>query len=191
MTRNSYQGFSIFQGLQRILTLLILGALIIWLLHKPFNRIVDAGYRDPLHAAGWGFVVLAVGFLAMLVIPLVYVLVAILLGFISLGGLLFAWLGVIGSAIFFITLAFLFVVFTLSKLVALFLAGKWLTAHLFPKSADNAWISLIMGVVVYCFLTIIPVIGILVGISAALIGTGAIWRSLPSFGKNQKKSTTK
>jgi hypothetical protein len=191
MNRISYQGFSIFQGVQRFLTLLILGALIIWLLYKPFNRVVDAGYRDPLHAAGWGFVVMAVGFLAMLVIPLVFVLVAILLGFVSLGGLLFAWLGVVGSAIFFITLAFLFVVFTLSKLVALFLAGKWLTAHLFPKSAENAWISLIVGLVVYCFLTIIPVIGILVGVTAALIGTGAIWRSLPSFGKHPKKVAAK
>jgi cytoskeletal protein CcmA (bactofilin family) len=190
-SRTAYRGFSLFQGLQRFLTLLILGALVVWLLLKPFNRVVDAGFRNPLQAAGWGFVILAVGFLAMLVIPLVFVLVAILLGFISLGGLLFAWLGVMGAAIFFVTLAFLFVVFTFSKVIALFMMGKWLSARLFPKSAGNAWVVLIVGVLVYCLMSIIPIIGILAGIASALIGTGAIWLSLPSFGKGEKKTAVK
>lgn len=191
LRRSSYQGISIFQGLQRFLTLLIIGALAVWLLLKPFNLMVATGYREPLHAAGWGFVVIAVGFLAVLIIPLVFVLVAILLGFVSLGGLIFAWLGVVGSAIFFFALAFLFVVFTLSKLVALLIAGKWLTVHLFPNATENVWIYLVVGVVIYCFLTLIPVVGILVGIAAALIGTGAIWRSLPSFGKHSQQADTK
>jgi cytoskeletal protein CcmA (bactofilin family) len=190
-SRGAFQGFSFFQVLQRFLTLLILGALVIWLLFKPFNRVVDAGYRNPVHAAGWGFVVIAVGFLAMLVIPLVFVLVAILLGFVSLGGLLFAWLGVVGTAILLAVLAFLFVVFTVSKLVALYLAARWLTAHLFPKSAGNAWIILLVGVLAYALLSIIPILGILAGLAAALVGTGAIWLSLPSFGRKPKRVAAK
>lgn len=187
----SSQGISFFQGLQRFLTLLILGALAVWLLLKPFNRAVEAGYHDPLHAAGWGFVVIAVGFLAMLIVPLAFVLISILFGFVSLGGLLFAWLGVAGSAILFISLAFLFVIFTLSKLVALFMVGKWLTVHLFPKSAGNAWVNLMVGLFSYCFLTLIPVVGVLAGLAAALVGTGAIWRALPGFGKNIRKTAAK
>lgn len=190
-SRRSFQGFSLFQGLQRFLTLLILGALVIWLMLKPFNRVVDTGYRNPLQAAGYGFIVMAIGFLAMLVIPLVFVLISILFGFVSLGGLLFAWLGVVGAAIVFISLAFLFVVFTVSKLVALFLFGRWLTERLFPKSAGNAWTILAIGLVGYAVLTIIPIIGILVGITAALVGTGAIWLSLPSFGRNTRKIAAK
>ena len=34
-------------------------------------------------------------------------------------------------------------------------------------------------------------IGILAGMAAALIGTGAIWLSLPSFGKREKKTAVK
>ncbi len=191
IARRSVQGFSLFQGLQRFLTLFLLGALVVWLLLKPFNRVVEAGYRNPLQAAGWGFVVMAVGFLAMLMVPLVFILMALFLGFISLGGLLFAWLGVVGAAIFFTTLAFLFVVFTLSKLVALYLLGKWLAGHLFPKSAGNAWVILVVGVFVYAFVTAIPVVGVLAGIAAALVGTGAIWLSLPSFGKHARKTAAK
>ena len=189
--RRSVQGFSLFQGLQRFLTLFLLGALVIWLLLKPFNRVVEAGYRNPLQAAGWGFVVMAVGFLAMLMVPLVFVLMAVFLGFISLGGLLFAWLGVVGAAIFFITMAFLLVVFTLSKVVALYLVGKWLTGHLFPTSAGNAWVILVVGVFVYVLVAAIPVVGVLAGIAAALLGTGAIWLSLPSFGKRTRKTVAK
>lgn len=191
LARRSVQGFSLFQGLQRFLTLFLLGTLVIWLLLKPFKRVVEAGYRNPLQAAGWGFVVMAVGFLAMLMIPLVFVLLAVFLGFISLGGLLFAWLGVVGAAIFFTTLAFLFVVFTLSKLVALYLLGKWLAGHLFPKSAGNAWVILVVGVFVYALVTAIPVVGVLAGIAAALVGTGAIWLSLPSFSKRSRKTAAK
>ena len=169
------RGFSLFAAAQRFITLLIMGALAIWLLFKPFNKIINIGIQKPLHTAGWGFVVISVTFLALLVTPIVFVLMMILLGFLSLGGLLFAWLGVVGSALVLITLAFLFVVFSVSKVIALYMAGKWLTGHLFPKSADNVWVILFVGVSLYVLLTMIPVVGWLVGIAAALVGTGALW----------------
>jgi hypothetical protein len=187
----SMRGFSLFSSAQRFITLLILGALTLWLLLKPFKKVIDAGFQKPLHAAGWGFVVISVAFLAMLIIPLVFVLMAILLGFLSLGGLLFAWLGVVGSALVLITLTFLFVVFTLSKVIALYMAGKWLTGHLFPKSADNIWIILVVGVSLYVLLTMIPVVGWLVGLAATLVGTGALWLAVSSSRKSTKKITAK
>jgi hypothetical protein len=180
-------GFSLFTAAQRFITLLILGALAIWLLLKPFNKTINEGVQKPLHTAGWGFIVIAVAFLAMLVTPMVFVLMAILLGFLSLGGLLFAWLGVAGSAILLITLAFLFVVFSVSKVIALYMAGKWLTGHLFPKSADNAWVILFVGVSLYVLLTMIPVVGWLVGIAAALVGTGALWLAVHNNRKVSRK----
>jgi cytoskeletal protein CcmA (bactofilin family) len=181
-----YVGFSLFAGAQRFITLLILGALAIWLLLKPFKKTIDAGIQKPLNSAGWGFIVIAVGFLAFLVIPLVFVLMAILLGFLSLGGLLFAWLGVVGSAILLINLAFLFLVFTVSKVIALYMAGKWLSGHLFPKSADNPWVILIVGVSLYVLLTMIPVVGWLVGIAAALVGTGSLWLAVRNHRESAK-----
>ena len=182
-----FLGFSLFTAAQRFITLLILGALVIWLLYKPFNKIINTGNQKPLHTTGWGFVVISVGFLALLVTPIVFVLMTILLGFLSLGGLLFAWLGVVGSALVLITLAFLFVVFSGSKVIALYMAGKWLTGHLFPKSADNAWVILIVGVSFYVLLTMIPVVGWLVGIAAALVGTGALWLAVSNNRKGSKK----
>lgn len=187
----SLLGFSLFSAAQRFLTLLILGALAIWLLLKPFNKTVEKGIQKPLHTAGWGFVVISVGFLAMLVIPITFVLMAILLGFLSLGGLLFAWLGVVGSAILLITLAFLFVVFSVSKLIALYMASKWLTGHLFPKSANNVWVILFVGVSIYVLLTMIPVIGWLAGLAAALVGTGAFWLTVRNLREKPRKIVAK
>ena len=182
-----FLGFSLFAAAQRFITLLILGALAIWLLFKPFNKIINTGNQKPLHTAGWGFVVISVGFLALLVTPIVFVLMTILLGFLSLGGLLFAWLGVVGSALVLITLAFFFVIFSVSKVIALYMAGKWLTGHLFPKSVNNAWVILFVGVTLYVLLTMIPVVGWLAGIAAALVGTGALWLVVSNNRKGSKK----
>jgi hypothetical protein len=183
----SILGLSIITVAQRFITLLILGALAIWLLKKPFNKIINIGVQKPMHTAGWGFVIISVGFLALLVTPLVFVLMAILLGFLSLGGLLFAWLGVVGSAIVLIALAFFFVIFSVSKVIALYMAGRWLTGHLFPKSADNSWVILFVGLTFYVLLTMIPVIGWLAGMAAGLVGTGALWLVVRNIRKGSRK----
>ena len=71
-----------------------LGALALWLFAKPFKKLTDAAYAEPLKAIGWGFVLVAIGFMAVILFPLVFVMVGILLGFISLGSLLFFWFGI-------------------------------------------------------------------------------------------------
>jgi hypothetical protein len=46
---------------RNFLKLMALGALALWLLSKPFKKVVDAANKEPLKAMGWGFVVVAVG----------------------------------------------------------------------------------------------------------------------------------
>ena len=45
--------------------LFVLGALALWLLQKPFKKLVEAAYQQPMMAMGWGFVAIAIGFMAV------------------------------------------------------------------------------------------------------------------------------
>ncbi len=158
--------------------LFALGALVLWLLRKPFQKLVNAAYIQPVKALGWGFVIIAVGILAMFIVPLVFIMVGVLVGFISLGSLLFVWFGLVGTALLLAVLLFFFAAFTVSKLITAFMFGEWLMKVLFKQSDANVWLSLLAGVFLFVLIRAIPVIGWLAGLAASLIGTGAFWLAL-------------
>jgi len=178
---HSFWGLTVWNAISRTIMLLALGALAIWVSLKPLRKVVDAGYRQPLQAAGWGFVVIAVGLLAMMVIPVIFILVAILVGILSLGGLLFTWLGVVGSALLFAAILFMFSIFTVSAVIVVFIIGRWLGIRLFPKSVENPWIHLAIGIMIYVVMRMIPILGGLVFLAGSLVGTGALWMMLRSL----------
>jgi len=155
--------------------LMVLGALAVWLLPAPLKKLTDAVTAEPLKAMGWGFVVLAIGFFAVLIVPLVFILIGVILGFLSLGSLLYVWFGILGVALLLIFMLFFFAVFTLSKVLAAFLFGRWLMKALFKMEKENVWISLLLGVFLYVIIRSLPVAGWLAGLAATLIGTGSFW----------------
>ena len=160
---------------RNFLKLFALGALALWLLTKPFKKLADAAYADPLKAIGRGFVLVAVGFLAVFIVPLVFVLVGILLGLLSLGSLLYIWFGIAGTALLLAFMMFFFAVFTLSKILAAYLFGKWLMKGLFKQETEKPWLSLLLGVFLYVLIRAIPIVGWLAALTATLFGMGAIW----------------
>ena len=160
---------------RNFLKLFALGALALWLLAKPFKKLADAAYADPLKAIGWGFVLVAIGFMAVFIVPLVFVLVGILLGFLSLGSLLYFWFGIAGTALLLTFMLFFFAVFTLSKILAAYLFGKWLMKGLFKQETEKPWLSLLLGVFLYVLIRAIPIVGWLAALTATLFGMGAFW----------------
>lgn len=158
--------------------LFVLGALALWLLAKPFKKLVDAAYQQPMKAMGWGFIIIAVGFVAMIIVPLVFIMVGVLIGFLSLGSLLYVWFGLIGSALLLAAMLFWFAVFTLSKLLAAYMFGAWLMKAVFKQAEEKVWLNLLIGVFLYVVIAAIPVVGWLAALAATLIGTGAFWLAL-------------
>ncbi len=169
-------GAAVFRTVRNFIKLFALGALILWLLSKPFRRLVDAAYAEPLKAIGWGFVLVAIGFLAILIVPLVFILVGILVGFLSLASLLGFWFGLLGMSLLLAFVLFFFVVFTVSKILAAYMFGRWLMKGLFKVEQERPWLSLLLGVFLYVLIRAIPVVGFLAGLTATLIGTGAFWQ---------------
>jgi hypothetical protein len=160
---------------RNFLRLFALGVLALWLLAKPFKKLADAVYAEPLKSIGWGFVLIAVGFLAALIVPLVFILVGILLGFLSLGSLIFFWFVILGVALMLAFILFFFAIFTLSKVIAAYLFGKWLMRGLFKQESEKPWLSLLFGVFLFVLIQAIPIIGWLASLTATLIGAGAFW----------------
>jgi hypothetical protein len=168
-------GMALLNMARTFIRLMVLGALALWLLAGPFRKLADAAAADPLKALGWGFVILAVGFLAVLIVPLVFIMIGVILGFFSLGSLLYVWFGILGTTMLLAFMLFFFGVFTLSKILAAYLFGRWLMKALFRVEKENVWVSLLLGVFLYVFIRSLPVIGWLAGLAATLIGTGAFW----------------
>ena len=161
--------------LRNFIKLFALGALALWLLAKPFKKLAAAAYAEPLKAIGWGFVLIAIGCLAVFIIPLVFVMVGILLGFLSLGSLLYFWFGIVGTVLLLVFMVFFFAVFTFSKILAVYLFGKWLMKGLFKQETEKPWLNLLLGVFLYVLIRAIPVVGWLAALTAALFGMGAFW----------------
>jgi len=169
---------------RKFIRLFVLGALALWLLSKPFKKLVDAAYAEPLKAMGWGFVLAAIGFLAVFIVPIIFVLLGILIGFLSLTSLLYFWFGIIGVALLLAFMVFFYILFSVSKLLAAFMFGRWLMKVIF-KQEEKPWLSLLIGVLLYVLIRAIPIIGWLAGLAALLIGSGAFW--LVMFSKKPEK----
>ena len=166
------KGFSVVQSL---IKLFVLGALALWLLQKPFMKLVDAGYREPMKSMGWGFVLIAVGVMGVFIVPLIFIMIGILVAFLSLGSLLPFWFGLIGTAMSLAFILFFFAVFTVSKIVAAYMFGKWLMKAVFKQTEEKVWLNLLVGVFLFVLIRAIPVVGWLAGIAATLIGVGTFW----------------
>ncbi|HTX79672.1 MAG TPA: hypothetical protein VMC62_08390 [Longilinea sp.] len=164
-----------FDILRNLITLVILGMLGMWLLPKVFRTLADHIVARPWPAAGYGLVVLLVGFASPLVVLPIFVFIGILISLLSLGGLVLIWFGVLGTVIVLAYLLYFFLVFTGSVLVASYLIGNLLLHRIFPQATIGRFWDMLTGVVLFVLVTAIPCIGWLFGLAAALFGLGAFW----------------
>jgi cytoskeletal protein CcmA (bactofilin family) len=164
-----------FGVLRNLITLVILGMLGMWLLPKTFRTLADHIVARPWPAAGYGLVVLLVGFASPFVVFPIFILIGILVSLLSLGGLVLTWFFLLGTVIVLAYLAFFFLVFTGSVLVTAYLIGNLLLRKIFPQATISRFWDMLVGVVLFVLVTAIPCIGWLAGLAAALFGLGAFW----------------
>jgi cytoskeletal protein CcmA (bactofilin family) len=161
--------------LRRLVTLLLVGLLIVWVVPGWTKRVADALQAKPLPSLGWGVVSIAAFILALLVILIATILVAVVLGAITLGGLAgtTAWTGALtmGLLVFFFSIAVTYV----TKVVVSFLGGRLILARLKPDWADGRIWPLVVGVVLFIIITAIPILGGLINLVVVLLGLGALW----------------
>jgi len=165
----------IFDRLRDFATLMLLGALAVWKLPSLLTSATEQARARLLPSAGWGLVVVILGYVGAAIIGVMIFVAGILFGVITLGGLSQTIFGVGFS-----TLSLVFTVFTLlvsygSKLVVAYLVGRVIVKAFAPQAPDNKWWPLVAGVTLYVLFRSIPLLGWLVGIAVTLVGLGAMW----------------
>lgn len=169
-----------FKLLRNLVTLMILGALVLWLAPAVLRRVVDFAASKPLPSAGYGALSVLVGYAGAFIAGLVLLLAGILIAVVSLGGLSRTVFGVGFSGLALLTAAFTFLVAYGSKLVVAYLIGDLFVKKVMPQaSSPHIW-ALVIGVVFYAILRSIPFLGWLIGIAVTLIGLGAMWLAYQS-----------
>jgi cytoskeletal protein CcmA (bactofilin family) len=158
-------------ALQRFVSVLVVGALLLWLAPRLFGGSSDMGRRRPLASVGVGALTLVAFILLVVLIFIVLLLLGLLLGVLGLGSLLAVL--VFGSLLLLIVLAFLITVtlgFVGPAIVGLAI-GRLLLSD---TSASRRWSGLALGVLVVVALSSIPVVGPWIGFLIALFGLGAV-----------------
>jgi cytoskeletal protein CcmA (bactofilin family) len=161
--------------LRTIVTLIIFGLLLGWLVPMFMKSLVEKVQTKPAASLGWGVVAYAAFFFAILVILVAMIAGGILFGVLTLGGMsgTIIWLGIL--AIFAMIFGFVLVTAFLTKIIVAWLGGKLILARIKPELADNKVWPLVIGVVILALLIALPYIGWLFGILVMFIGLGALW----------------
>jgi cytoskeletal protein CcmA (bactofilin family) len=161
--------------LRQLVTLLLVGLLMVWVVPGWTEKATGALRARPLPSLGWGVVSIAAFIFALLILLIVTILIAVIFGVITLGGLAgtTAWTGVLTIAllVFFFSIAVTYV----TKVLVSFLGGRLILARLKPDWAEGRIWPLVVGVVLFIIITAIPILGWLVKLVVVLLGLGALW----------------
>jgi len=160
--------------LREVLTLLALGGLAIWLLPTTINRSGTQLHTKPLKAFGWGLVSLVTGYAGLLFALFLLIVLGVLLAIVTLGGLANAvfWIGTSGLVM--VASIFTLVVVYGSKIVVAYLLGEMVVSRSHLNRSHLNVLALLFGIAIYMLLRLIPVVNVIVGILATLLGMGAL-----------------
>jgi hypothetical protein len=150
-------GSWLWDQIQRLLRLLLVGALLLWLTPVFMGEASQKIQQRLWASLGWGVLT-----------PFIFLIVLIVLGLISfLVG--FPTL-VFGVLVF----GYLLALFYLGAIIVGQFGGRWLLQRFRPDLADNVILATLLGVVILWLVTLIPVVAI-IGYLSVLFGAGAMW----------------
>lgn len=153
--------------------LLIFGAAAVWLAPRLLSGSGELIHTRalPSTAAGCGTMLVAPVLLVVIVVATFSVM--LLFGTLSLGGLNSVVISGAGLAVAFLT-AGLNLLAWLARVALALWVGRWLLAKANPGMAGNAWVALLIGVLIYAALRHMPFIGFWIHVLWTGLGLGAL-----------------
>jgi hypothetical protein len=165
----------IWAQVRRLLTLLLIGSILFWLVPAKMKEIAAILREKPWPSLGWGFVT-SIGFwVAFITIFVITMIVGIFLAVITFGNLAAAVfvIGIVGD--WALLVGFLILWFWVSKVVFCFVGGQWILER-FRAEWTGPWIwPLLIGVVLFTIVRAIPCFGFVVEAILTFFGLGAMW----------------
>ena len=161
--------------LRRLITLLLLGVAMMWLVPDWTRKVAGIVQTRPLPSLGWGVVAIAAFVVGMLVLLIVTILLAVIFGIVTLGELAgrFVVLGgiLMGTAGFGFSVTRAYV----TRIVISLLLGQLIFRLFKSPAAEHRWWPMLVGVLIFVIVTAIPVLGWLATLVTVLLGLGAVW----------------
>ena len=160
------------------IALLIIGGVLLWLWPGMMQRVSQAIQANILPNAGWGCLLTLLFPLALLIAVILLVMITILGGLVTFGQLTASIIGLGGASLGLAAIAFLFVVFSITKVIIAFWGGRLILSRVTPN-IKSGWlmnfICLVLGALIYEILRAIPILGELLALVVILVGLGAIY----------------
>jgi hypothetical protein len=144
--------------IQRLLRLLLIGALAVWLAPTFIGAASQKLSERLWPSLGWGVLTPIIVLIGLALLGLI----SLLVGFPTL---------VFGTLIF----GFLLIFFYLGAIVVGQSLGRWILKKIGPARAGSAMWTTLTGLVVVWLLTVIPILGLIIGFFVALFGVGGLW----------------
>lgn len=164
-----------FRQLRRLVTLLLVGALMMWAVPDWMRQLAGNVATQPLPSLGWGIVAIGAFGALMALLVLTSVLLTVVFGVVTLGGLA-GRLGVLGGIVI-TTAGFSFSIVWryVTTIIIGLLLGQLILRALNSPARENRWWPMVLGVVILVVFTAVPVLGWLAKLAIVLLGLGAIW----------------
>ncbi len=165
---------TVLESLRSFVSLLLVGLLLVWLAPGWVRRRAGAVIDRPLVSLGLGLLGLVAFLVLGMIILLTTILLAIVFGLLTLGGLvgLIIVLGLLAETV--LVLAFWISTGYIAQIVIDFLVGVMLLEAIGSGRGSGRVQPLVVGLIVYVILRTVPVLGAIVGLAVVLLGLGAL-----------------
>jgi len=167
--------FWVWALLRNLVTILLLGALALWLAPRVISRAAAEVQQRSLAALAVGLLALVAVLFAIPMISIALILLGLVFGLMTLVDIAGIVLG-LGFAVMGLAATVFFVLFGWAgKLVLALIIGGWVLGRLSPQTAVNRFAALALGAVIFALLAAIPIVGFLFTFLVDLAGIGALW----------------
>lgn len=163
--------------LRNFVTLLIMGVVVLWLMPKWLKEAVRHWKEKPVHSLGWGVAALLAFFVAVPALLMAMVILDIVLGMLTLGGLVPPITGIMLVLEGAVVVGFSIMAVYVTKIAFGYLIGWLILRHTADDFIDKAMglIPLLIGLAIFVLARSIPIIGGLFSLAVTVFGLGAIW----------------
>jgi cytoskeletal protein CcmA (bactofilin family) len=173
--------------LRYLIALVVVGLLLAWLLPAFIRQSGGTLQAKPWPSLGWGTLIYVLIPTAMMVAFGLVILVTVILGALTLGGLagaaIFLGLGIL----MLVTILYILVVVYLTKIVVSYWIGRFILEGIHSTAANNIFWSLLLGLLVLVILIAIPILGWLIKLVATLFGLGMLFLMLKAWWDGRQK----
>jgi hypothetical protein len=162
---------------RNFVTLLALGVLLLWLVPKWLKEVVQHWKEKPAHSLGWGVAVLLAFLVIVPLLFIVMIMLDIILGILTLGGLVGIITGVVMVLETILVVGFWIISVYITKIAFSYLIGWLILKRTASTWVDRAMglIPLLIGLAIFVLVRSIPFLGGLFSLLVTVFGLGAMW----------------